>query len=102
MGKVIQGNAMNGVRAKQSVESSSPIVFGKISVYDKSDNITYNTNRDISDYCKVYINDEPLFFYNSLFYKYNRPTSGNKSNILKRTHFLNNLYLSTHQANSVS
>lgn len=81
-GKLIEGGMLSGVRAKQYLNSNTSIIFGKIEVYDKSNNLTPYEDMNISDFCTMFINDDPLYG-SSLLYKYNRPESGQTSNIYK-------------------
>ncbi len=79
-GAVMGGGFMNGTRVKQSVNNNSSIIFGKIEVYDQSNNLSPDKNLDISESCVIFNGDDPLYS-KSLFYRYNKPEVGQVSNI---------------------
>jgi hypothetical protein len=79
-GKVIEGAGIRGVKAKESLKNNSSIIFGRIKVYDKSDTLSQHPNKDLSDSCTIYVNNDHMY-HDSLFYRYNMPEKGHFSNI---------------------
>ena len=80
--KVVEGGMLAGIKVKESIEDNYPIIFGKLTVYDKSNNLSAYKNDNISDMCLMFVGNDPMV-PRSMFYRYNYPNTGQRSTVYK-------------------
>lgn len=79
--KIVEGGFTSGVKVRELADKDYPIIFGKLSVYDHSNNLSPNES-NISDSCLVFVGNDPMV-PSSMFYGYNWPNIGQSSNVYK-------------------
>jgi hypothetical protein len=79
--KIVEGGVMGGIKLRESLSSNSSIIFGRVKVYDNSNNLS-SYKSDIADSCIIFVGNDPSFT-NTMFYRYNWPTTGHRANIYK-------------------
>ena len=80
--KVVEVGMLAGIKVKESVKSNYPIIFGKLIVYDKSNNLSAYRDKNISDMCLIFVGNDPMI-PRSMFYRYNYPNTGQRSTVYR-------------------
>jgi len=79
--RFVEGGFTGGIKIRESLNAKSPIIFGRVKVFDNSRNLSDN-NTDIADSCIIFVGNDPLV-PKTMFYRFNWPNIGNKASVYK-------------------